>query len=101
MPMKLWAVIKSNTKMKNQSKIIYKKENEKLLENGIFTEGTLANELGISVWTIRTWRTKYGLPCFKTGRQIYYRKASFDEWFSKRETEHVDATQIGNIRRIN
>lgn len=72
-----------------------------MLENEIFTESTLANRLGISVWTIRTWRTKYGLPCFKTGRQVYYRKETFDEWFSKMESETVGEDQTRKMRRIN
>ncbi|HWR42267.1 helix-turn-helix domain-containing protein [Sporomusa sp.] len=51
----------------------------------IFTERELANELGVSPWTIRLWRTKVNLPYFRTAGRIFYRMDSILQWMQKEE----------------
>ena len=43
-------------------------------------EITLATKLNESRWTVRTWRTKYGMPYIKIGRRVLYDISNVKEW---------------------
>lgn len=51
----------------------------------IFTEKQLAKELGLSYWTIRTWRLQLGLPHIKTAGRIFYRLEAVKSWMEEQE----------------
>lgn len=68
----------------------------------IFTERELAQELGVSPWTIRLWRTKAGLPYFRTAGRVFYRLETVIQWMSEEEARNSTAQDINtnNIRRL-
>ena len=55
----------------------------------ILTEKELASRLGVSPWTIRTWRIKAGLPYFGTAGRIFYREAAVLDWMEQEEKRHT------------
>ena len=61
------------------------------MEN-IVTESTLATQLHESRWTVRTWRTKYGMPYIKIGRRILYDIDKVKEWLQNQTKAITDNT---------
>ena len=51
----------------------------------LLTEKGLASDLGISPWTVRSWRLKGNLPCIRVGRRIFYRMESVMQWIEDQE----------------
>lgn len=46
-----------------------------------WSEDELANEMGVSVRTIKRWRAaRTGPPFMKLERRVYYRKRAVQEW---------------------
>lgn len=46
----------------------------------------LALELGLSVDTLRRWEAqRFGPPCVRAGRKVYYRRAAVEEWLEEQE----------------
>ena len=46
----------------------------------------LAVELGLSIDTLRRWEAqRFGPPCVRAGRKVYYRRAAVEEWLEERE----------------
>lgn len=68
----------------------------------VMTEKQLAEELGLSIWTIRKMRIQKGLPYFGTSGRILYRMESVLKWMDEQENKDnkIDEDQ-GKIRRIN
>ncbi len=54
----------------------------------ILTEKDLAKKLGVSYWTVRSWRLQLGLPHFRTAGRIFYRWESVMRWMDSREKEN-------------
>ena len=65
----------------------------------IFTEKQLAKELGLSYWTIRTWRLQLGLPHIKTGGRIFYRLEAVKSWMEEQEQVSQQAF-LADLKRI-
>ena len=61
----------------------------KFMENFI-DEITLATQLHESRWTIRTWRTKYGMPYIKIGRRVLYDVPIVKEWLQNQTVTIAD-----------
>lgn len=57
-------------------------------DDKLFTEKEIAIALNISIWTIRRWRLKEGLPYIGTGRRYFYRMPSIKEWMTRQEVVH-------------
>ncbi|WP_196601161.1 helix-turn-helix domain-containing protein [Pectinatus frisingensis] len=51
----------------------------------ILTEKELSEKLGISYWTVRSWRLQLGLPHFRTAGRIFYRWSSVINWMDDQE----------------
>ena len=46
----------------------------------------LALELGLSVDTLRRWEAqRFGPPCVRAGRKVYYRRAAVEDWLEEQE----------------
>jgi predicted site-specific integrase-resolvase len=65
----------------------------------IYTERELANELGVSPWTIRLWRIKAKLPYFRTAGRVFYRMESVLHWMEKEEADNV--AKANSIEKAN
>lgn len=63
----------------------------------ILTEKELAAELGVSPWTVRTWRLKAALPHFGTAGRIFYRMESVRKWME--ESEQRNTVKPANNRQ--
>lgn len=54
--------------------------------NELWTDGTVAQCLGVSVVTLRRWRREGRGPKFiKEGRQVLYRRSTITDWLAARE----------------
>ena len=46
----------------------------------------LALELGLSVDTLRRWEARrFGPPCVRAGRKVYYRRDAVQDWLQQQE----------------
>jgi hypothetical protein len=46
----------------------------------------LAQELALSVDTLRRWETqRFGPPCVRAGRKVFYRRAAVQDWLEEQE----------------
>ncbi len=54
----------------------------------MFTERELAEELGVSPWTIRLWRIKANLPYIRTAGRIFYRMETVVRWMAQEEAHN-------------
>ena len=62
---------------------------------GHTSEAETAEELGVSVRTLRKWRQlRIGPPWTAVGRQIHYRIESRLAWLKSREVQPVQSKQI-------
>lgn len=72
--------------------------------DSLFTEAEMAEELGVSEWTIRRWRLSEGLPHIKIGGRFHYRATSVIAWLDARETAGAPddgvPVEVGKIRQI-
>ena len=71
--------------------------------NKLLTESELANELGLSAWTVRRWRLTAELPVIKVGGRFLYRIESVEHWLESQETVTKDIQlpdEIGKIRQV-
>lgn len=67
----------------------------------VMTEKQLAEELGLSVWTIRKMRIQKGLPYFGTAGRILYRMESVLKWIENQENKDNTANEDQvKIRKI-
>ncbi|MBB5336134.1 DNA-binding protein [Pectinatus brassicae] len=53
----------------------------------VLNEKELAENLGVSYWTVRLWRLKLGLPHFRTEGRIFYRWESIMKWMGEQEEQ--------------
>ena len=71
--------------------------------NKLLTEAELANELGLSAWTVRRWRLSEELPFIKIGGRFLYRIESVEYWLESREATSgvIQLTsETGKIRPV-
>ncbi len=52
---------------------------------------TLAERTSLSVFTLRKYVKKEGLPHFRVGNKIFVNQSEFDEWFEARFRGGMDA----------
>jgi hypothetical protein len=46
----------------------------------------LALELGVTVETLRRWESlRFGPPCVRAGRKIFYRRDAVQDWLTQQE----------------
>lgn len=76
------------------------------MDSRVLSERELADELGISFWTVRNLRLKLGLPHFRTSRRIFYRLDTVQEWMSAQEKRssnkfvESETTGYGTLRQV-
>ena len=69
----------------------------------LYTEGELAEMLGLSQWTIRRFRLNEGLPVVKVSGRFFYRMESVERWLAENETAGAadnEPGETGTIRAI-
>lgn len=75
-----------------------------MAEHKILSERELAEDLGLSPWSVRTLRLKSGLPHTRTHGRVLYRLDSVVRWFEQNEQscgkQEEEPEQPGVIRRI-
>jgi len=55
-------------------------------DNDLLTEDQVANQFGLTVATLRNWRSqRRGPRATKVGRRCFYRRASLSAWLISRE----------------
>jgi hypothetical protein len=56
------------------------------LMGGWITRLDLALELGVTVETLHRWeKLRFGPPCVRAGRKIYYRREAVQDWLLQQE----------------
>src|SRR4051794_15827087 len=73
--------------------------------NRVLSEKELADELGLSPWTVRGMRLKEGCPHFTIGSRIFYRLESVLAWMAVKEAACVapdpdEPAELGKLRII-
>ena len=59
----------------------------------------LALELGLTVDTLRRWEAqRFGPPCVRAGRKVYYRRAAVEEWLEEQEQAAPRRRRAGGRR---
>lgn len=57
------------------------------LLSGWISRADLAQQLEITEGTLRRWETeRWGPPCIRAGRKIFYRRNAVLEWLEQQET---------------
>lgn len=58
-------------------------------ENPLLTEDQVATHFGLTIETLRNWRSqRRGPPAVKVGRKCFYRQTAIDAWLASREGAH-------------
>ena len=59
-----------------------------------WNEQKAAFYLGVSESTLRNWRCqrRYGLPYYKVGGKVRYKRKNLDEWYESRAVNQVEKT---------
>lgn len=65
----------------------------------ILTEREIAERLGVSYWTVRSWRLQLDIPYFRTAGRIFYRLSSVEKWMDRQEEKTV-SNKINRILPI-
>ena len=56
------------------------------LLSGWISRLDLALELGVTVETLRRWeKLRFGPPCVRAGRKVYYRRDGVQDWLQQQE----------------
>lgn len=59
----------------------------------------LALELGLSVDTLRRWEIqRFGPPCVRAGRKVFYRRTTVQDWLEEQELEAPRRRRAGGRR---
>lgn len=57
------------------------------LLSGWISRSELAQELDVTEGTLRRWASeRWGPPCTRAGRKIFYRRSAVVEWLEEQET---------------
>lgn len=55
----------------------------------------LALELGVTVETLHRWeKLRFGPPCVRAGRKIYYRRDAVQDWLLQQEAQPSHARRV-------
>ena len=61
-------------------------DNPGSLLGGWISRADLAQQLQVTEGTLRRWEAqRWGPPCIRAGRKIYYRRSAVLEWMEERE----------------
>ena len=69
----------------------------------ILTENELANELGLSAWTVRRMRLQEGCPHFRVGNRVFYEWEAVCRWIETKQQagpKPEAEAEYGRLRRI-
>ena len=56
------------------------------LLSGWITRKALADALSVTVDTLGRWEARrFGPPCVRAGRKVYYRRAAVEDWLEEQE----------------
>jgi len=70
------------------------------LMGGWISRPDLAQQLEVSESTLRRWETeRWGPPCIRAGRKIYYRRAAVLEWLEQLESQNYGRARSRGSRR--
>jgi hypothetical protein len=62
------------------------RDTSRALLNGWISRSDLAQELEVTEGTLRRWTAeRWGPPCIRAGRKIYYRRSVVVEWLEDQE----------------
>jgi hypothetical protein len=62
------------------------RDTSRTLLNGWISRSDLAQELEVTEGTLRRWTAeRWGPPCIRAGRKIYYRRSIVMEWLEDQE----------------
>jgi hypothetical protein len=69
------------------------------LLNGWISRSDLAQELEVTEGTLRRWTAeRWGPPCIRAGRKIYYRRSVVVEWLEDQEAADNRRARRGGRR---
>ena len=69
------------------------------LLGGWISRTDLAQELEISEGTLRRWATeRWGPPCVRAGRKVFYRRSAVVEWLEDQEAVNQRRARRGGRR---
>jgi len=69
------------------------------LLNGWISRSDLAQELEVTEGTLRRWTAeRWGPPCIRAGRKIFYRRSTVMEWLEDQEAADNRRARRGSRR---
>ena len=72
------------------------RDTSRALLSGWISRANLAQELEVTEGTLRRWTLeRWGPPCIRAGRKIYYRRSAVIEWL-----EDQEAADLRRARRV-
>ena len=72
------------------------------LLDSYMTEAECADELGVKVTTLRTWRSRFKGPMgwAKIGRKVVYRRSIVKRWLERQESTSVPVIRRVGVRKL-
>lgn len=56
--------------------------------NELLDQVEVSELIGVSIGTLRNWRNaNIGIPSFKVGRRVVYRRSAIEKWLKQQEQE--------------
>lgn len=75
------------------------RETPRALLSGWISRADLAQELEVTEGTLRRWTLeRWGPPCIRAGRKIYYRRSAVAEWLEDQEVADQRRARRGGRR---
>lgn len=75
------------------------KDSARDLLSGWISRSDLAQELEVTEGTLRRWASeRWGPPCIRAGRKIFYRRTAVIEWLEDQETADLRRARRGARR---
>jgi hypothetical protein len=75
------------------------RDTSRTLLNGWISRSDLAQELEVTEGTLRRWTAeRWGPPCIRAGRKIYYRRSVVVEWLEEQEAADHRRARWGKRR---
>ena len=75
------------------------RDTSRALLNGWISRSDLAQELEVTEGTLRRWTAeRWGPPCIRAGRKIFYRRSTVMEWLEDQEAADNHRARRGSRR---
>jgi hypothetical protein len=75
------------------------RDTSRALLSGWISRANLAQELEVTEGTLRRWTLeRWGPPCIRAGRKIYYRRSAVIEWLEDQEAADLRRARRGARR---